>query len=265
MILHRDILFFTTFDAIEAYHPNIVVNPHILRALPAYVRRHGEPERVLVDTGVHKLFHDLNLVDYPPGYLFEYHKAIVRVSRLLGSAEIYWVVPDIPCDYPGRENLYPYNVKKTLEYVQRYLRIRDNLPGTPIAVVQGRRDDVGSVISTYRDNTHLYGEYAYLAIGPVCHTKRWALLARLILSFDHIAHAPFHCFGIHLRALEIVAHSTKKFRSFDSTAYCWLNTTSERRLIRSDDERRRSFIAYREHVERILRQNRPTLLEFVSW
>ena len=215
---------------VPARWPFIVTNPFDLRHFRWYVERYGDSVvSVLVDTGVHWLFRDPGVRDYPGGFLERYVGSITRVAWLLEryapGAELLYVVPDIPADYPGRERWYPWNVERTAWYARLFLkRYVGRLPGRALAVVQGRRDDPWSVVRAYLDHYDVYGEYDLLALGNVCSSRRPLLVAREIALFDRVAHTHYHAFGVHTRALRVMAERgvpACRLRSVDSSSYYW--------------------------------------------
>lgn len=214
---------------IDAAWPYVNTNPFDLAHFRWWLSRHGwQVKAVLVDTGVHTLFRDPSVADYPPWFLPRYLAAIREVHSLLRryapQAELYYVVPDIPVDYPGRGHLYPWNVERTVEYARLFLRLRRELPGEPIAVVQGRQDDPWSTVEAYRRHRDVYMEYGYLALGPTCTTRKASTLARQVALFDSAVHTRFHAFGVHSSTLAYMArHGLQacKLASIDTSSYYW--------------------------------------------
>jgi len=231
-----------------------VVNPYgsnYYESLAWLRRCRGVAREVIVDTAVHKLFAELNLVDYPAWYLHRYLRFVRDVAHMVGRrATVWYVIPDIPVDYPGRESLYPYNVERTAQYIEMFLdRYVDALrPARPIAVVQGRKDDIRSVLDTYAKYEHLYSQFEVVGLGPVCQTRRWRLLAKLIVAFDRAVARPFHSFGVHISAVEkALGWGPRAWRSFDTTAYHW----SGKRRVANPREREEAFVRYIEKLRGI--------------
>lgn len=223
------------------YWPNVVVNPLILNDLKRWLGKGNRPERVLVDTGVHTLFHKYGLEKYPEWFDARYAWFIRVVHRLAGDVEEFaWVIPDVPADYETTAHLYPKNVQVTLENIKRYLKLYvGKLPGEPLAVVQGKKDDADSVVNTYLSNLDVYGEFERIAVGPTCATKQYRDLARMILRFDKVAKHDFHVFGMHLKAFSLVAGRTQRFYSFDSSAMFYLPEGGKK--VETIEERRRAL------------------------
>ncbi|RLG82834.1 MAG: hypothetical protein DRO39_09125 [Thermoprotei archaeon] len=212
-------------------------------------RRHVR--EVLVDTAVHKLFHDHNLTDYPQWYIHHYVRFIRHVLEVVGSsAKVYYAIPDIPVDYEGREFLYPYNVERTVHYIQLFLeKYVDALkPAVPVAVVQGRRDDVRSVIDTYIRYEDIYSQFELIGVGPTCHSRNYRKLAQMLLAVERTVSRRYHAFGIHYNTLKLfMSWRPEKFYSFDSTAYYWIG----RRRIRNPKERLESLSKYLHKLKEI--------------
>ncbi len=214
---------------VPAEWPFVNTNPFDLQHFRRWVEEHGGSLRaVLVDTGVHTLFRDPRRRDYPPGFLSRYIQAIHEAARVLerhaSTAELYYVVPDIPVDYPGREHLYPWNVRRTVEYAREFLRLRRGIPGEPVAVVQGRPGDPWGTVKAYLDNVDVYGEYGYLALGPTCTSRNVRALAAQIAAFDSVIHTRFHAFGVHSSVLSYMARHgipACRLHSIDTSSYYW--------------------------------------------
>ncbi len=218
---------FTNPVNIPAEWPFINTNPFDESHFTWYLRCCGDSTRaILIDTGVHTLFRDPRVRDYPPGFLARYNSFIQRVARLAeryaSEAVLYYVVPDIPVDYPGRGYLYPWNVERTVEYARVYLKLSRGLPGEPIAVVQGRPDDPASTVRAYREYYDVYGEYSYVALGPTCTSRNVKGLARQLAAFDAVVHTRWHAFGVHTKALAYMASRgipLCRLASVDSSSY----------------------------------------------
>jgi len=248
------VIFYTSIEGLEPTlicYPYIVINPWSFSEGLRYVQIcKDKVKSVLVDT----VFNYMKLRDYPEWYIQEYVRIVRKLAVMYSNRyEIYYVIPDIPCDYPGREHLYPWNVTRTIEYIEMFrARYIDQLrPAKAIAVVQGRRDDIRSVIDTYRKYEHIYNEFEIIALGPICTTKKWSLLARLILAFDRNVSKPFHAFGIHIKALEYVMKwRLNNFRSFDSSAYKYVNS-DDHRLAKSRREIYESFLRFIDKLRRL--------------
>ncbi|MCE4625529.1 MAG: hypothetical protein F7C35_06670 [Desulfurococcales archaeon] len=213
---------------VPARWPNIVTNPFDIRHFRWYIQRYGDlVESIIYDSGVHAVFHGKRRLDYPPGYLSRYFSILEEVERLRRhyspEAELLYVIPDVPADYEGRENLYPRNVEKTVEYIllflKRYIR---RLPGKPMPVVQGAKDRPASVVWSWIEYKDVYEEFELVALGNVCSSNRISLIAKELRLFDRITTRPYHAFGIHTRALRYLLErgaSLCLLRSIDSSSY----------------------------------------------
>lgn len=208
--------------------PFIVTNPFDLRHFKWYIQRYGDTvESILYDSGVHTVFSGSRRLDYPPGYLARYFRVLGEVERLrrryAPGAELLYVIPDVPADYEGREDLYPANVERTVEHIRAFLRhYIHSLPGTPVPVVQGARDRPASVVRTWLENRGLYEEFSIVALGNVCSSSKVRLVAEELRLFDRITTRPFHAFGVHTRAIRYIVEngiSLCRLRSVDSSSY----------------------------------------------
>ena len=124
---------------------------------------------VIIDSGVHTVFHRYAFKEYPGG-----HKAwIVKVVKWwnvvkMQISNVYAVVPDYPSDY--KNNPIDDNIERTIrniEYaVAKYPNVRWIIP------IQGKKDDVVSVIKTFDQvvNMGVLERYDYIAIAPTCTT-----------------------------------------------------------------------------------------------
>jgi len=221
------IKFFTNIVCIDYPLKYIVTNPFQKSWLYLYLRMHGNSvKEVLIDTGVETLFMRHNLPDYPEHFIRDYIRFIELLNDWLAKKyKVYVVIPDIPVDYPGRDSLYPYNVHRTIEYIKYFL---DNVVPkydkiTFIAPIQGKKDNIPSVLKTYTDYYELYKEFEMVALAPTCTTRKWKLLAEMILRFDHITKHKYHIFGAHIKTIQFIADKVKNMYSFDSSSYFWLN------------------------------------------
>lgn len=225
------IKFFTNPLGITIPLKYITINPYHEQQYIEYIVKF-RPREILLDTGVDYLFNILNYRDYPKGWINRYVVMIGKVYSIIRryNIKLFIVIPDIPVDYEGREHLYPWNVKRTLEYIRYFL---DNVMPkyekiTFIAPVQGKRDSISSVLKTYVENIDLYREFKYIAIAPTCTTRKYKLLAELITRFDHaVSHNygehKYHVFGPGLKTIQLIASKVRNMYSFDSTAYFYYN------------------------------------------
>ncbi|RLG79449.1 MAG: hypothetical protein DRO40_12885 [Thermoprotei archaeon] len=220
----RRIKFFTSFDRIEMQLKYVTLNPFSFRRFLSWIYRYPDVKEILLDTGVDTLFNHRGLKDYPSWYLSEYLKCVYYLDRIIArkfNVEVFAVIPDIPADYPGRKHLYPWNVKRTIEYIQYFLEkvVHRYQNITFIPVVQGAKDSISSVVNTYERYFDLYKKFQLVAVGPTCITRKYKKLAKLILTFDRVTNHEYHVFGPGLATIRIVHDKVKNMRSFDSTAY----------------------------------------------
>jgi hypothetical protein len=82
---------------------------------PLYVKK--DVHSIIVDAGVHKVFHEWGLKEYPGGYqvwirnVVRFYDTVRRVVR-----DAWAVVPDYPSDYPN--NPIPDNVERTIRNIE---------------------------------------------------------------------------------------------------------------------------------------------------
>lgn len=177
-------------------------------------------EEFMVDSGVHKLFKLMRLKDYPREYVVKYYNMVSYIAKMFRDIRFYAVVPDVPSDYD--ENVIPDNIEKTVRWIEdylehQYLHSLENVE--VIAVVQGRKDSISSVVNAYLRYRDLYNKFRVLGLGPTCHTKSVKKLSSLIMTFDRVVDRGFHVFGPNLRALKVVIPRVKRMVSFDSSSF----------------------------------------------
>lgn len=211
--------FFPSLHGLNLCLSRVCGNLNSWNELFDYVRR-CRPEEVFVDSGVHKLFHKLGLKDYPKHYILYYYNKVRFLSKYFKDMRFYAVIPDVPADYSN--NPIEDNVAKTVRNIEEYLKnqcLHDLENVTVLAVVQGRRDSVESVVDTYLRYGDLYSRFAVLGLGPTCTTRSVNKLSELIMTFDNVVNKPYHVFGPNLSALRKVIGSVKRMHSFDSSAF----------------------------------------------
>ncbi len=212
---------YTNPGNIPAPWPFVVTNPFDLSHFRWYMEQFGASvEAVIYDTGVGVFKSGSNGGSYPPGYLRRYieglHEAHKVMEKHASSAVFYHVIPDVPGEYAS----YPLNVVKTLEYIGFFKRISKSLPGIPVPVVQGGRDQPGSLVRSYLAHRDVYDEFELVALGRVSNKPR--VIAKSIAMFDQVASRPFHAFGVSLRALgylEAWGLAGCRLASIDTTTY----------------------------------------------
>ena len=236
---------YVSIGGIVICYPYITVNPMIEREALNYIKKcRHDIISILVDTGVDTLFKRYNLVDYPEWYIPKYIEFIKAVTaRASNDTEVLYTIPDVPVDYDGREKLYPWNVERTLEYIELFKAKYINLlrPAKPVPVVQGAKDDIDSIIRTYKENKSLFDEFEIIGLGPTCHTRNWRKLGKMILAFDRVVNRPFHSFGAHIKAIIwVLQWNPKHFRSFDTSAFYRTNN----KMVNGRIERTESLVRY---------------------
>lgn len=130
---------------------------------------------VIVDAGVHSVFHRHELQEYPGGYQ-HWIARVARLWRIVSRlvADSYVVIPDYPADYENNE--IADNVERTfrnIDYaVKKYPDVRWIIP------IQGKKDDVVSVVKSfeYIRDSGLLERYNYIAIAPTCTTNNLKFL-----------------------------------------------------------------------------------------
>jgi len=242
------IRFFTSCHGLSIAYPYVIVQALLKDEGIRYVERF-RPRAVWIEPNVHKFFAEYNLPDYPSWFINEYAQTVKVLSKVferLGVEEVFYTIPDVPCDYPGRESLYPFNVERTLHYIklfkQKYV---NDIPATPVAVVQGKKDVISTVINAYLKNKDLYDEFELIAVGPTCATRNAVKLAKLVLSFDRVTARPYHVFGPSLAAIKRVVGKVKMMYSFDNSSYYFHNG----RKIKNRCERAQALKAYLQKLE----------------
>jgi hypothetical protein len=129
---------------------------------------------VIIDSGVHTVFHRYELKEYPGGYQAWIAK-LVRwwsfVKTLVG--DVYAVVPDYPSDYDN--NPIDDNVERTFRNIEYALSRYPNVNW--IIPLQGKKDDIVSVVKSFEyvkefvKDLGLLEHRSYVAIAPTCTTK----------------------------------------------------------------------------------------------
>ncbi len=237
--------FFTSFDRINIPLKYIVVNPTTFQRFNTWYREYGyNLKEILLDTGVDTLFKQLNLKDYPQWWINNYINIIGSLNSFAKrhGVKVYAVIPDVPVDYKGREHLYPWNVSRTIQYIQYFMNKviprYKNIVFVP--VVQGAKDSVLSIITTYKKYYDIYKKFEIVALGPTCSTRKYKKLANMILKFDQIAQHEYHAFGPSLKTIKLVHGKARNMHSFDSTGYFW----NGNKRVHGGEERTRSLLEY---------------------
>jgi hypothetical protein len=150
----------------ETAYPYVLVNAYDESTL-RYVTPQSAPyiRSVLLDSGVHSVFHRLELKEYPGGYqtwIDRVYNMWRRVASLV--AESYVVIPDYPADYDN--NPIEDNVERTMRNIEYAVKKYPNAKW--IIPIQGKKDDVVSVVKSfeYLRDLGLITQYTYIAVAP---------------------------------------------------------------------------------------------------
>ncbi len=194
----------------DIHYPYIIVNVFDETSF-----RHIDPKSVksvIIDSGVHTVFHRYELKEYPGGYQMWIAK-VVRWWRFVKTlvSEVYAVVPDYPSDY--KNNPIDDNIERTIrniEYaVAKYPDVRWIIP------IQGKKDDVVSVIKTFDQvvNMGVLDRYHYIAVAPTCTTHNVRFLRDVaVLIWKRVKqiggdnrHIKIHMFGTNMKSWKHIA------------------------------------------------------------
>jgi hypothetical protein len=194
----------------ETAYPYILVNAYDEATLRYVTPQSARYIRsVLLDSGVHSVFHRLALKEYPGGYqawIDRVYSLWRRAVSLVG--ESYVVIPDYPTDYA--HNPIEDNVERTLRNIEYATK---KYPDTKWVIpLQGKKDDVVSVVRSfeYLRDLGLIERYRYIAIAPTCTTNSVSFLrdiAAMIRKRVKLinVHVRIHMFGVTMRAWPLIA------------------------------------------------------------
>jgi hypothetical protein len=184
---------------------------------PLYVR--SDVTSVIIDSGVHKVFHEWGLKEYPGGYQVWIRRMVQLYDSVRRVVKDTWlVVPDYPSDYSN--NPISDNVERTIRNIEYAL---DNYPEVRWVVpVQGRPNSVQSVASTIarlRELGLLRSDY--VAIAPTCVTKSVGFLRRLAFTARQLLKGKrIHMFGTTARAWRGISRYIDSTDTIASNFYC---------------------------------------------
>jgi hypothetical protein len=167
---------------------------------------------VIIDSGVHSVFHRLELNEYPGGYQAWIAKAVKWwnfVKKMVN--DVYVVIPDYPSDY--KNNPISDNIERTIRNIEyatsRYPDVNWIIP------IQGKKNDVISVIKTfeYVATMGVLDKYDYIAIAPTCTTHSVKFLYDVaVLIWKRIKqieknnrHIKIHMFGTNMKSWRYLA------------------------------------------------------------
>jgi hypothetical protein len=209
----------------ETAYPYLLINAYDETTL-RYVTPRSAPyiRSILLDSGVHSVFHRLALKEYPGGYqawIDRVYSMWRRVASLV--AESYVVIPDYPADYEN--NPIEDNVERTfrnIEYaVKKYPHAKWIIP------IQGKKDDVVSVVRSfeYVRDLGLIERYRYIAIAPTCVTSDVSFLrdvAVMIRKRVKLVNVPvrIHMFGVTMRAWSLIANFVDSTDTIVGNIWC---------------------------------------------
>jgi hypothetical protein len=194
----------------ETAYPYILINAYDESTLRYVTPQSAQYIRsVLLDSGVHSVFHRLSLKEYPGGYqawIDRVYNMWKRVSSLV--SESYVVIPDYPADYEN--NPIDDNVERTFRNIEYAVK---KYPDTKwIIPIQGKKDDVASVVRSfeYLRDLGLIAQYGYIAVAPTCTTNNIQFLrdvAVIIRKRVKRINTPIkvHMLGVTMRAWPHVA------------------------------------------------------------
>ena len=194
----------------ETAYPYVLINAYDESTL-RYVTSQSAPyiRSVLLDSGVHSVFHRLELKEYPGGYqswIDRVYNMWRRVASLV--AETYVVIPDYPSDYEN--NPIDDNVERTIRNIEYATKKYPNAKW--IIPIQGKKDDVVSVVRSfeYLQDLGLIKQYSYIAVAPTCTTLNIRFLRDVaVIIRKRVRHinAPIkvHMFGVTMRAWPHIA------------------------------------------------------------
>jgi hypothetical protein len=167
---------------------------------------------VIIDSGVHTVFHRLELKEYPGGYQAWIAKVVKWWNTVRARVSgVYAVIPDYPSDYEN--NPIDDNIERTvrnIEYaVAKYPDVRWIIP------IQGKKDDVVSVIKTFDQvvDMGVLERYDYIAIAPTCTTRSIqflrdvaALIWKRVKQIEkNRRRIKVHMFGTNMKAWRYIA------------------------------------------------------------
>jgi hypothetical protein len=156
-------------------------------------------ESVIVDAGVHKVFKELKLKEYPGGYKAWIHRVAMLYYTVKNYVrDVYAVIPDYPSDYP--ENPIQDNVERTIRNVEYALDNYSNVNW--IVPIQGKPNSVQSVVDTINRLRELgLLKSDYVAVAPTCVAKSIDFLRRLAVTARQLLRGKrIHMFGVTMRA-----------------------------------------------------------------
>ena len=204
-------------DSPETAYPYLLINAYDETTL-RYINKDSARfiKSVILDSGVHSVFHKLENDEYPGGYQYW----IARVANLWRTVskyvkESYAVIPDYPADYDN--NPIDDNVERTFRNIEYAVGHYPNVNW--IIPLQGKKDDIVSVVKSFEyvkdfvKDLGLLEHRSYVAIAPTCTTNYVQFLidvARIIWKRvkrieEEGRRIRIHMFGVTMRAWKHIA------------------------------------------------------------
>ena len=184
---------------------------------PMYVR--SNIASVIIDAGVHKIFHEMRLKEYPYGYQLWIHKMVQFYDLVKRVVKDTWVVvPDYPSDYPN--NPIPDNIERTIRNIvyalDNYSDVRWIIP------IQGKPDSIQSVANTIERLKQLgLLRSSYVAVAPTCVTKSIDFLRRLAFTSRQLMRdKKIHMFGVTTKAWKKISKYIDSTDTITFNFYC---------------------------------------------
>jgi hypothetical protein len=207
-----------------------------------YVRR--DVESIIIDAGVHKVFKEWRLKEYPGGYKAWIHRVASFYYAVKNYVrDVYAVIPDYPSDYP--ENPIQDNVERTIRNIEYAL---DNYSSVNwIIPVQGKPNSIKSVADTI-DKLRQLGllRSSYVAIAPTCVTKSVDFLRRLAFTSRQLLRDKrIHMFGVTMKAWSAID------KYVDSTDTITINHLCRTLIGKMCTEKREKILAWKTFLDKL--------------
>jgi hypothetical protein len=182
-----------------------------------YVKK--DVQTVIIDAGVHKVFHEWGLKEYPGGYQVWIHKMVQFYGMVRKVVKDTWVVvPDYPSDYPN--NPISDNVERTIRNIEYALNNYTSVQW--VIPVQGKPNSIKSVANTIAKLNQLgLLRSSYVAIAPTCVTKSVDFLSRLAFTARQLLKdKKIHMFGVTARAWKDISRYVDSTDTITFNFYC---------------------------------------------
>jgi hypothetical protein len=174
---------------------------------------------VIIDAGVHKVFQEWGLKEYPGGYKAWIHKVVSFYDFVKRVVKDVWaVVPDYPSDYPN--NPIQNNVDLTIRNIEyslnNYSDVRWIIP------IQGKPNSIQSVANTIARLKQLgLLKPSYVAVAPTCVTKSVDFLRRLAFTARQLLKDKMiHMFGVTAKAWKEIKKYIDSTDTITFNFYC---------------------------------------------